>query len=237
MTDDRSLERAARSWLEDGPTEAPDHAVEAALLTIQSTTQERDWLPWRTRPMTQTLRLLAGAAAVAALVVVGGALILRPGAGSSVGGQSSAAPSVSAPPASAPTGASPSASASPIACALLSNEEAATAAEFPDVGARPSVAAGGDGTMCTWFMGGVGGNVIMDITYTKPGGQVAFQAAKRASGVQVLSGIGTDAIFDPATGTLSLAKGDVMVTIATRSPSPSPPAAIVAIAKLIAGRM
>jgi hypothetical protein len=77
----------------------------------------------------------------------------------------------------------------------------------------------------------------MDITYTSPGGQVAFQAAKRASGAQVLSDIGTDAIFDPATGTLSLAKGDVLVTIATRNPSPSPKAAIVAIAKLIAGRI
>ena len=31
MTDDRSLERAARSWIEDGPTRAPDRVVEAAL--------------------------------------------------------------------------------------------------------------------------------------------------------------------------------------------------------------
>ncbi len=239
MTDDRSIERAARSWLEDGPTQAPDHAVEAALLTIQSTTQERDWLPWRFRPMTQTLRLLAGAAALAALVAVGGAFVLRPGSGPGVGSQQSAAPTVSAPAsapsASSPTGSQPSASAVPIACSLVSNEEAATAAQFLDLGARTSVAAGGDGTMCTYISGN--GDVIMDITYTKPGGQVAFQAAKRGSGVQVLSGIGTDAIFDPATGTVSLAKGDVLVTIATRNPSPSPKAAIVAIGKLIAGRM
>ena len=40
MTDDRSLERAARSWLEPGPTQAPDRAVEAALLQIQTTTQD-----------------------------------------------------------------------------------------------------------------------------------------------------------------------------------------------------
>ena len=37
MTDDRSLERAARSWLEAGPTQAPDRAVEAALLPINTT--------------------------------------------------------------------------------------------------------------------------------------------------------------------------------------------------------
>jgi hypothetical protein len=88
MTDDRSLERAARSWLESGPTEAPDHAVEAALLRIQTTNQERDWhVPWRTRPMTQTTRLLAGAAAIA-VVLLGGVLLLRPGGNSQIGGPS-----------------------------------------------------------------------------------------------------------------------------------------------------
>ena len=187
--------------------------------------------------MTQTLRLLAGAAAVAALVVVGGAFILRPGSGTDVGGQQSAAPTLAVPSPSAPTSSEPSASAPPIACSLISNEEAATAAEVPDVGTLPSVAAGGDGTMCTYIQGGVGGIVVMDITYTKPGGQVAFQSAKRAPGVKVMGDFGTDAIWDPATGALSLAKGDVLVTIATRNPSPSPKAAIVAIGKLIAGRM
>ena len=48
MTDDRSLERAARSWIEAGPTQAPDRAVEAALLRIETTPQERDLrIPWR----------------------------------------------------------------------------------------------------------------------------------------------------------------------------------------------
>ena len=48
MTDDRSLERAARSWLESGPTEAPDRAVDAALLRIQTTRQDRVTpVPWR----------------------------------------------------------------------------------------------------------------------------------------------------------------------------------------------
>jgi hypothetical protein len=110
MTDDRSIERAARSWLEGGPSQAPDHAVEAALLQIQTTTQERDWhVPWRTRPMTQTTRLLAGVAAITVLVA-GGALLLRPGTkdgiGSTTPGASpspSAAPSVS--PASSASGA------------------------------------------------------------------------------------------------------------------------------------
>lgn len=85
MNDDRTLERAARSWLEAGPIEAPDHAVEAALLVIQTTRQERDVrVPWRVRSMSTTARLAVSAVAVA-VVAVGGALILRPGSNSSVG--------------------------------------------------------------------------------------------------------------------------------------------------------
>jgi hypothetical protein len=88
MTDDRSLERAARSWLETGPTEAPDRAIEAALLRIEMTTQERDWhVPWRIRPMNQTARLVAGAAAIV-IVVIGSVLFLRPAGNSGIGGPS-----------------------------------------------------------------------------------------------------------------------------------------------------
>ena len=67
MTDDRTLERAARSWIEVGPTLAPEEAVDAALLRIQTTPQERDWLPWRLPRMTTPLRLalLVGAAVLA----------------------------------------------------------------------------------------------------------------------------------------------------------------------------
>ena len=84
MTDDRSIERAARSWLEIGPTEAPERAVEAALLLIDTTPQERDWhVPWRLPNMTTPARLAT--AAVVGVFVVGGALfVLQPGR-SSVG--------------------------------------------------------------------------------------------------------------------------------------------------------
>jgi hypothetical protein len=75
MTDDRSLERAARSWLEAGPTEAPDRAVEAALLRIQTTPQERDLrIPWRLPKMTTPARVAT--AAVIGVLAVGGALFM-----------------------------------------------------------------------------------------------------------------------------------------------------------------
>jgi Tol biopolymer transport system component len=102
MTDDRSLERAARSWIESGPTRAPDRAVEAALLLVDTTPQERDLrIPWRLPTMFNN-RLAVFAAA--ALIVVAGAFTfsrltgnLGPGTGPSP------APSVSPTPNPSPT--------------------------------------------------------------------------------------------------------------------------------------
>jgi hypothetical protein len=78
MTDDRSLERAARSWLEEGPTRAPDRAVSGALDRIQIVPQDRDLrIPGRLPRMNRMTRL-AMMAAVAIFVVGAGALALRP---------------------------------------------------------------------------------------------------------------------------------------------------------------
>jgi hypothetical protein len=107
MTDDRSFERSARSWLEDGPTRAPDRAMETALLRIETTTQERDWhVPRRVRSMSLIARVAAAAITVAIVV---GVVILRPG-GTNVGGvQSDLRPSeaIASPTSSAATSSSP----------------------------------------------------------------------------------------------------------------------------------
>jgi hypothetical protein len=111
MTDDRSLERAARSFIEPGPTRAPEAAVERALDLIATTPQERDWhVPRRTRPMNIVTRLMAAAIAIA-LVVVGGAILFRPGGGSTVGNNGTPRPTDSTSPSDGPsiaTTASPS---------------------------------------------------------------------------------------------------------------------------------
>ena len=71
MNDDRTLERAARSWLEEGPAQAPDRPVEAALSRIQSTSQERDLrIPWRL-PTMNPLARLAAVVAVATVAIAG----------------------------------------------------------------------------------------------------------------------------------------------------------------------
>jgi hypothetical protein len=109
MTDDRSLERAARSWIEAGPTQAPDRAVEAALLRIQTTKQERDLrIPWRLPKMTTPARVAA--AAVIGVLAIGGAVyLISPSGRSNVGVPG---PSPTAPP-SASAAPSPSAALVP----------------------------------------------------------------------------------------------------------------------------
>jgi hypothetical protein len=78
MTDDRSLERAARSWLDEGPSRAPDRTVEAALSQIQTTPQERDLgIPWRFPKMNPMTRI-ATALVVVALALGGVYLALKP---------------------------------------------------------------------------------------------------------------------------------------------------------------
>ena len=78
MSDDRTFERNARAWLELGPTDAPDRVVEDALLTIESTSQERDLrIPWRFPTMTTRLGLAA--AAVLGVLAVGLIYLNLPG--------------------------------------------------------------------------------------------------------------------------------------------------------------
>ncbi|HTE66795.1 MAG TPA: hypothetical protein VK736_11155 [Candidatus Binatia bacterium] len=113
MTDDRSLERAARSFIEAGPTQAPERAVEAALLRIESTPQERDLrIPWRFPSMTTPARIAV--AAVLGVLLVAGAISFfgRPGQ-PSVG--------VPGPSPSSPAPASPIASPKPSSSGAISD--------------------------------------------------------------------------------------------------------------------
>ena len=85
MTDDRSLERAARSWIEAGPNRAPDRVIDAALLRIETTTQERDLrIPWRLSNMITPVRVAA--AAVIGVLAIGGAIYLGGSGQSDVAG-------------------------------------------------------------------------------------------------------------------------------------------------------
>jgi len=99
MTDDRSLERAARSWIETGPTRAPDRVVEAALHLITTTPQERGLRALRPTWRSQTMNRIAlfGATAAAFVAVGLGAMYLSDGQPGTVGGQPTSPPSSASP--------------------------------------------------------------------------------------------------------------------------------------------
>jgi hypothetical protein len=104
MTDDRTLERAARSWIEAGPTRAPERAVEAALRTIDTTNQERGLrVPWRVPRMTTPVRV-AVLVAVGALVLAGVSLF-------GIGGMSPLNPPPTSTPSASATPSAPASSA------------------------------------------------------------------------------------------------------------------------------
>ena len=110
--DDRSLERAARSWLEAGPTRAPDRAVETALHRIESMPQERELrLPWRLPKMFNN-RLAIAALALVLLVAGGGFALSRLGTVGGPGPTATPTPVVTPSPTTRPTS-SPAPSPSP----------------------------------------------------------------------------------------------------------------------------
>ena len=116
MTDDRSIERAARSWLEAGPTRAPDDAILAALNRIDTTPQERDWPSPLADVWERLARQAVPAVAALAIVLLGGWLVFQRGPGPE--------PAVSPPP-------SPTASASPSA------PPSASSSAQPEAGGPP----------------------------------------------------------------------------------------------------
>lgn len=66
MNDDRAFERATRDWLEAGSDVTPATTIEAVLLAVRTTPQERDLrIPWRIATMSTPLRLVAAVAIVA----------------------------------------------------------------------------------------------------------------------------------------------------------------------------
>ena len=112
MNDDQAFERATQAFLEDGSDRTPAATIDAVLLAVRTTPQERDLrIPWRTAPMSNLARLVT--LAVLAVLVIAIAFSLRPTSGT-VGGGGSPSPSSPSPAASSSAPAlSPSAQPSP----------------------------------------------------------------------------------------------------------------------------
>jgi len=84
MNDKRDFNRAVDRWLDDGSDATPPEVINAVLLAVRSTPQERrSWWPaWRTNRMTTYAKSIAAAAAVLLVVIVGYQLLpAGPGSG------------------------------------------------------------------------------------------------------------------------------------------------------------
>lgn len=93
MRTDRETTRIVRSWLEEGVTALPDRVLDTVLDQLPATPQRRSWWPtWRFSDMNTYAKLLASAAAVLVVAVVGYQFLPRLGG---PGGQPTMAPSPS----------------------------------------------------------------------------------------------------------------------------------------------
>jgi hypothetical protein len=107
MNSDRDFERTAAEWLDAGSDATPPRVIDAVLLAVRTTPQERDFgIPWRTLSMKRALY----AAVIAVVAIAGIAVFYAFGRGPNVGSgptpspstQQSQGPSASATPNSSP---------------------------------------------------------------------------------------------------------------------------------------
>ena len=150
--------------------------------------------------MSLTARLVASVAALAVVVAVG-LSIVRVG---SVGG-----PPATPTPAPTPT-ATPGPTLDDSACGLLTSDEVQVAAG-QGIGVVPGASGTRPTTYCIYSDGG--GDTWLQTALTRPGGAAAFTAAKAIAGAQAENSLGDGAVFDPATGTLYILRGDSMASI------------------------
>jgi len=112
MTESREPDRLIRAVLEDGPNVLPDRVLDSVLGEVHRTRQRAALGPWRIQPMSRTA---LAAAAVIAVVLVGGLVLVGRGQSApAVGTVATASPS-----ASQSSSAPPSPSPSPIASASM----------------------------------------------------------------------------------------------------------------------
>jgi hypothetical protein len=104
MTSARESETLLARWLAEGPTEINDRVVEAALDEIEHVNQRRVLRVPRLLEVFTARQMAVAGAAIVAVILIGGALLLRAvGPLGNVGGNPTMTPPVSAPPTSTPT--------------------------------------------------------------------------------------------------------------------------------------
>lgn len=101
MNRDRDFERVAAEWLDAGSDSTPPHVIDAVLLAVRTTPQERDLrIPWRTLSMKHPIY---AAAVVVFLAVAGVAAFYAFGPGANLGSGPTPSPTIQPTQAPSPT--------------------------------------------------------------------------------------------------------------------------------------
>lgn len=236
MTHERDIERLLDVWFIDGPIQAPERVVDVVADRIGRQSQRPGWrLDWRHTTMTPTLKFGAAIAAVIVIGIVGFGL-LRGGDDSIVGPPAtSPTPNPTVAPSSAPAAPTPAPPVTPSAtieagvpgaCDLMTPDEAGNALHIPS--SAVSVISVGElidhvdlsqvdvppydpNMYCVFHRGST---PLFVLAYDKENGANAFAIWRRSAGVEAVSGLGDDALWDPAQRTLYILKDLRLVTIA-----------------------
>jgi len=224
MNERSDIERALALWFDDGPTVMPDRVATLVADRIGHTRQRGRWrLHGSPLGRNGFVRI---AVAIVAVIVIGivGFNLFRGGDNPTVGppvASPTATPTVapsSAPPTATPATPSPSVEVGVIgACALMTPDEAKTALRVSSAIEARSLLhldlawpAPFPSATCA-YVGGA--TPLVALAYEKETGADAFAIWKRQSGVEPVSGLGDDAVWDPALTTLRIVKGHRLVTI------------------------
>lgn len=206
---DPGFDQRIADWLEADPVDAPREVLSTVLAAYPSIPQRRAWrTPWRLPSMNSASRLLAGGTVVAVVLAVG-ILAIGPRLGPGTGGPQTPSPAPTESPST--SGSLPSPTPNLGACRLLTSAEAADLAGDPGLGALPSQSGEGDVTSCLYSDGG--GDTVLRVTQYRSGGSSATQAFAARAGVTSVADLGTQAVFDPATGELLVRSDDRAIVI------------------------
>jgi hypothetical protein len=209
---DPAFDPRIADWLEADPDRAPREVLDTVLAAMPSIPQRRSLrLPWRLPEMFDPYR--AAAAAILGVLLIGGVFLIYQRAGpSDVGGVAvSPSPSPTVRPSASP---SPTATSGTGACSLVTPDEAERQAGRVGLGALPTETGSGPATTCTYKTGGL--DTILRIDLSKTGGNQEFDVVSAKPGVRSIAALGDGAVFDPATDTLTVRKGDALVVIVIR---------------------
>jgi hypothetical protein len=212
MNDDHAFESASQEWLRDGSDRTPAAAIDAVLLAVRTTPQERDLrIPWRTAPMSNRMRLLVAFAAVLVVAIpiaIGGGLLGGPERG--VGAASaSPSPTRSAVPSSIETPGvfgtpRPTVGGSPIAIVIPPPASERPARSPEPSGSALPLPASGPVAPGRYAIGPIAGTVLMttSIDVTLPAGWVVdgrriVKNAGQDDELALSSWVVGDVFFDP----------------------------------------